>query len=169
MKSTQTWLILLQEKVNRFRMIRLPKKRSDYKPLKWLPEDTNLEFLIFNDFTIVKSQIIFKKNKSELIKNYNLNNTLELNGLNLITNMFCLTIDEKKTESIKIDNFKQNNEIISISIPNNANSLKVNTEVKIFPQDNFSLEGLYKTNNMFCTQCEPEGFRKITWFPDRPD
>ena len=34
---------------------------------------------------------------------------------------------------------------------------------------NTSLEGLYQSNNMLCTQCEAEGFRKITWFPDRPD
>ena len=31
------------------------------------------------------------------------------------------------------------------------------------------MEGLYQSNNMLCTQCEAEGFRKITWFPDRPD
>ena len=150
-------------------MMRLIKKRLDYKPLKWLPEDTNLEFLIFEDYTIVKSQIIFKKNKSNIIKKFSLNNTIELNGLNLITKKFLLIIDEIKTLNIKIDNLKQNNEIVSIPIPDNANSLKISTEVKIFPKDNSSLEGLYETNNMFCTQCEPEGFRKITWFPDRPD
>ena len=43
-------------------MMPLIKKRSDYKPLQWLPEYTYLEFLIFNDFTIVKSKIMFKKN-----------------------------------------------------------------------------------------------------------
>ena len=150
-------------------MTRLIKKRSDYKPLKWLPEDTNLEFLIFDDFTIVKSQITFKKNESDLIKSYSLKNTIELNGLNLNTNKFLLIVDEIKTKNIKVDNMKQNNESVSISIPNNANFVKIITEVKIFPQDNNSLEGLYETNNMFCTQCEPEGFRKITWFPDRPD
>ncbi len=150
-------------------MMRLIKKRSDYRPLKWLPEDTNLEFLIFEEYTIVKSQIIFKKNKLNVIKNCSLNNTIELNGLDLITNKFLLIIDEIKTINIKIDNLKQNNEIVSIPIPDNTDSLKIYTEVKIFPRDNSSLEGLYETNNMFCTQCEPEGFRKITWFPDRPD
>ncbi len=150
-------------------MMRLIKKRSDYKPLKWLPEETNLEFLIFEDYTIVKSKIIFKKNKSKAIKNFSLNNKIELNGLDLITKKFLLIIDEIEKINIKIENSKQNNEIVSIPIPENANSLKIYTEVKIFPRDNASLEGLYETNNMFCTQCEPEGFRKITWFPDRPD
>jgi aminopeptidase N len=43
------------------------------------------------------------------------------------------------------------------------------TVVVIRPQDNTALEGLYRSGAMFCTQCEPEGFRRITFFPDRPD
>ena len=147
----------------------LIKKRTDYRPLLWLPENTFLEILIFDDFTIVKSAITFKKNKSDLIEESSLRETIELNGVNLITNKFLLIIDETKSKSIKIDNLKKINEVVSISIPSNTNSLKIVTEVKIFPKDNSSLEGLYESNNMFCTQCEPEGFRKITWFPDRPD
>ena len=42
-------------------------------------------------------------------------------------------------------------------------------EVEITPQNNTSLEGLYMSNGMYCTQCEAEGFRKITYYPDRPD
>jgi aminopeptidase N len=42
-------------------------------------------------------------------------------------------------------------------------------ETLIKPQDNTSLEGLYKSQKMFCTQCEAEGFRKITYYMDRPD
>jgi aminopeptidase N len=43
------------------------------------------------------------------------------------------------------------------------------TEVEINPQDNKTLEGLYMSSGRYCTQCEAEGFRKITYFPDRPD
>ena len=43
------------------------------------------------------------------------------------------------------------------------------SEVVIEPENNTALEGLYRSNTMFCTQCEAEGFRKITWFLDRPD
>ena len=43
------------------------------------------------------------------------------------------------------------------------------TTVEIDPEDNKALEGLYTSNGMFCTQCEAEGFRHITWYPDRPD
>ncbi|WP_137699893.1 aminopeptidase N [Marimonas lutisalis] len=42
-------------------------------------------------------------------------------------------------------------------------------EVEIDPAANTALEGLYMSNGMYCTQCEAEGFRKITWYPDRPD
>ena len=42
-------------------------------------------------------------------------------------------------------------------------------EVEINPRSNTSLNGLYMSNNMYCTQCEAEGFRKITYYPDRPD
>lgn len=42
-------------------------------------------------------------------------------------------------------------------------------EVEIAPENNTALEGLYMSNGMYCTQCEAEGFRKITYYPDRPD
>ncbi len=42
-------------------------------------------------------------------------------------------------------------------------------EVEIDPAANTALEGLYMSNGMYCTQCEAEGFRKITFYPDRPD
>jgi len=42
-------------------------------------------------------------------------------------------------------------------------------EVEIAPADNTALEGLYMSNGLYCTQCEAEGFRKITFYPDRPD
>src|SRR6056297_2586663 len=42
-------------------------------------------------------------------------------------------------------------------------------EVEIDPHANTALEGLYISRGMYCTQCEAEGFRRITWYPDRPD
>lgn len=43
------------------------------------------------------------------------------------------------------------------------------TTARIYPQDNHALEGLYRSGGIFCTQCEPEGFRRLTWYLDRPD
>src|SRR5207248_3070554 len=48
-------------------------------------------------------------------------------------------------------------------------TFELETQVIAKPQENTSLEGLYKSGPMFCTQCEAEGFRKITYFIDRPD
>ncbi|MGM0785103.1 MAG: aminopeptidase N [Pseudomonadota bacterium] len=46
---------------------------------------------------------------------------------------------------------------------------QLDTEVTIAPQENTALEGLYQSSGMYCTQCEAEGFRRITFYPDRPD
>ena len=145
------------------------KKRSDYKPLFWLTKDTYLEFLIFDKYTIVKSQIIFEKNNFQNISHYNLESHLELNGVDLVTTKFELILDDNPPKNIKIESQKKQNEAVIIPVPSNSSFVKIFTEVKIYPSANNSLEGLYQSNNMLCTQCEAEGFRKITWFPDRPD
>ena len=150
-------------------MQKLIKNRLDYKPLFWLPHDTFLQFFIYENFTIVKSKISFKKNDVSIIKKYKLDNVIELNGVNLITKTFKLKINESIIKNIEVNEFKKNSETLIIPLPKETLSLDIFTEVKIFPKDNKSLEGLYESNNMLCTQCEPEGFRKITWYPDRPD
>ena len=150
-------------------MQKLIKNRLDYKPLFWLPHDTFLQFFIYENFTIVKSKISFKKNDVSIIKKYKLDNVIELNGVNLITKTFKLKINESIIKNIEVNEFKKNSETLIIPLPKETLSLDIFTEVKIFPRDNKSLEGLYESNNMLCTQCEPEGFRKITWYPDRPD
>lgn len=57
----------------------------------------------------------------------------------------------------------------SLTLTSVPESFTLEIETKIEPQKNTSLEGLYKVNNLFCTQCEAQGFRKITYFLDRPD
>ncbi|MCP4754338.1 MAG: aminopeptidase N [Proteobacteria bacterium] len=57
----------------------------------------------------------------------------------------------------------------SLTIEDVPHAFTLDVETRIRPQENTSLEGLYKSSGMFCTQCEAEGFRKITYFPDRPD
>ena len=54
-------------------------------------------------------------------------------------------------------------------IPNAPDDVTLEIETLINPLKNTSLSGLYASNGNFITQCEAEGFRKITWFPDRPD
>mgnify|MGYP001429320006 CR=1 FL=1 len=147
----------------------LSKKRADYKPLFWLTKDTFLEFLVFEKYTIVKSQIIYQKNDSKKISNFNLDSHIELNGVDLDTKKFQLVIDDNPIKNIKIETLKKVNQAVIIPVPSDSKLVKTIAEVKIYPLTNSSLEGLYESNHMLCTQCEPEGFRKITWFPDRPD
>src|SRR5512143_446694 len=56
-----------------------------------------------------------------------------------------------------------------LTIPNPPDEVTLEIETLVQPQKNTSLMGLYVSNGSFFTQCEAEGFRKITWFPDRPD
>jgi aminopeptidase N len=57
----------------------------------------------------------------------------------------------------------------SLTIANVPDHFVLETQAEIAPAANTALEGLYQSAGMFCTQCEPEGFRHITWFLDRPD
>ncbi|MGV1099639.1 aminopeptidase N [Thiovibrio sp. JS02] len=65
------------------------------------------------------------------------------------------------------DRYRLDGESLTIAEAPAEFSLELETE--IYPQNNTSLEGLYRSSGNFCTQCEAEGFRKITYFPDRPD
>jgi len=56
---------------------------------------------------------------------------------------------------------------LTVAVPNTEFTWEA--EVEIDPANNTALEGLYMSNGMYCTQCEAEGFRKITYYPDRPD
>lgn len=56
-----------------------------------------------------------------------------------------------------------------LSIPNVSALCTLEVVTRIYPQKNTSLEGLYQSSGNFCTQCEAQGFRKITYYPDRPD
>jgi aminopeptidase N len=56
-----------------------------------------------------------------------------------------------------------------LTIPNVPDAFTLTTEVEIDPAGNAALEGLYMSGGRFCTQCEAEGFRSITFYPDRPD
>ncbi len=58
---------------------------------------------------------------------------------------------------------------VSLTLYPKEKAFVVETEVEINPQDNTRLMGLYVSNGIFCTQCEPEGFRNITYYPDHSD
>ena len=70
-------------------------------------------------------------------------------------------------EELTPDNYVLTDETLTIYPPNKQFLLE--TEVEINPQENTRLMGLYMSNGIFCTQCEPEGFRSITYYPDHSD
>ena len=74
-----------------------------------------------------------------------------------------LTIDDAPQDLSQLDT---SSGVIEVPVGSNA---VVETTTTINPYENTSLEGLYLSGDMLCTQCEPEGFRHITWYPDRPD
>ena len=57
----------------------------------------------------------------------------------------------------------------ALVIPGVPEAFELHSRVAIHPEDNTALEGLYRSRTLYCTQCEAEGFRKITWYLDRPD
>ncbi len=129
---------------------------KDYKqPNYWIVE-TNLKFELFEDKTIVTQE-------SKVVRNDNASSSshLKLDGENL-------NLIEVKINNEPCDYSKDADSLtISSNFLSDAFTLKVTTEIE--PHNNKALEGLYKSGDIYCTQCEAEGFRHITYFVDRPD
>ncbi|QLE79387.1 aminopeptidase N [Francisella sp. Scap27] len=133
------------------------KYLKDYKPSNYLIEDTYLTFDLDETKTIVTSKINITANPANRESN-----TLVLDGNAL--KLISIKIDNKElpTAEYKIhDN--------QLTIENAPNDFVLETVVEINPTANTSLEGLYKSGDVFCTQCEATGFRNITYYLDRPD
>ncbi len=124
---------------------------KDYQAPDFAVDHLSLDFILTEDVTRVTSAMKMRKTGS--------NRELFLDG------------EELKLVSVLVNGQTPAYEVLpnglKISgLPENF-ELKIETELK--PQENTSLEGLYKSNGVFCTQCEAQGFRKITYFLDRPD
>ncbi|RDH84790.1 MAG: aminopeptidase N [endosymbiont of Galathealinum brachiosum] len=130
---------------------------KDYtQPQYWI-DSINLHFELGEDETRVVSEMEVRRN-TEL----NGSRILELDGENLV--LGSVLINEK---ALSDGEFSVTDE--SLWIPDVPDSFTLQIETFIKPQLNTSLEGLYKSSGNFCTQCEAQGFRKITYYLDRPD
>lgn len=87
---------------------------------------------------------------------------LELQGENL--NLISIALNGR---TLSPEEYALTDDLLIIPSPPRAFTL--DTEVEISPESNKALEGLYRSNGVYCTQCEPEGFRRIAYFMDRPD
>ncbi|MDX2506997.1 MAG: aminopeptidase N, partial [Gammaproteobacteria bacterium] len=81
----------------------------------------------------------------------------------------CLELGEVKIDDVLIDDTSYTLTDTALTLLHVPDAFTLEIETFIKPQENFSLEGLYKSSGNYCTQCEAEGFRKITYFLDRPD
>ncbi|KAK8956180.1 hypothetical protein KSP40_PGU009947 [Platanthera guangdongensis] len=130
---------------------------KDYKMPDYYFDTVELNFILGEDKTIVHSKIsVYPRIEGTSCP-------LVLNGSDL--KLLSIKVDGRDLK--KEDYHLYSRHLTLSSPPGIAFVLEIDTEIQ--PQNNTSLEGLYKTTGTFCTQCEAEGFRKITFYQDRPD
>ena len=130
--------------------------RSDYQPPAFWIEKVELEFDLDPQETLVTARI-------HVIRNEDLSsNTLELVGENV--QLKSVAIDG---EILSEDRYTVGNG--SLTLTDVPDSCVIETKVVVAPVTNKTLSGLYQTSGNYCTQCEAVGFRRITYFLDRPD
>ena len=129
------------------------KKRTDYQQPDFLINHVALEFTLVE----TKTKVICV---SQVSRNGQHNKPLILDGEDI--NLLSVHIDDKT-----FTKYQQTD--TTLSIDTDADRFELRIENTINPKENSSLEGLYLAADAYCTQCEAEGFRKITYFLDRPD
>ena len=126
---------------------------KDYAPFGWQVDSVHLTFRLAPEATRVVSRIHFSPNPGAPAQD------------------FFLHGEELTLIAAKIDGAPVTPEVtdkgLTCAVP--SGPFLWESEVEIAPAQNTALEGLYMSNGMYCTQCEAEGFRKITYYPDRPD
>ncbi|WP_249978839.1 aminopeptidase N [Vreelandella olivaria] len=134
-----------------------PVYLSDYQPPAYQVTHTELTFDLDPAVTRVKARLLIERHAEA-----EASAPLVLNGEHLT--LISLAIDDTPLAEA---HYQLNDE--SLRIDNVPAAFSLESEVEIAPGSNTALEGLYQSNGMYCTQCEAEGFRRITFYPDRPD
>jgi aminopeptidase N len=128
---------------------------ADYQAPDYLVDEVHLDFDLVPNATRVKARLWVRRNGDH-------DRPLRFNGERV--KLLAAAIDGV---ALAGGQYETDEEFLTIAAPPPAFTLE--TEVEIDPEGNRALEGLYTSAGRFCTQCEAEGFRKITYFPDRPD
>ncbi|WP_282363123.1 aminopeptidase N [Pseudomonas sp. PS01297] len=131
---------------------------KDYQAPEYLIDETHLTFELFEDHTLVHAQLVMRRNpaRGEGFP------ALALDGQQL--ELLSVKLDDVELTAADYELTDSH-----LTLHPTTEQFVVDTSVKIQPESNTALEGLYKSGTMFCTQCEAEGFRKITYYLDRPD
>ena len=135
---------------------------KDYQAPEYLIERTELHFDLKPQATLVESRLKVRRNPEAAKPGETEYPPLWLDGVNL--ELLSIAIDG---ELLPAQRYHETDGGLSLDVQSPEFELEVHT--RIAPESNTSLEGLYLSNGMYCTQCEAEGFRKITYYPDRPD
>ncbi|GGA04368.1 aminopeptidase N [Sphingobium fuliginis] len=130
-------------------------RREDYRPPDWLVPDIALDFDLDAAATRVHATLSVTRNGDH-------DRPLKLDGDGLLP--LEIRVDGNP---VAADLWSMDSGALVIALPDAVHI--VETLVEIAPQDNSKLMGLYASGGLLCTQCEAEGFRRITFFPDRPD
>ena len=137
----------------------LPVRLKDYTPPAYLVDEVSLEVTLVPQRTRVRATLSMRPNP----KNKGRSRALVLDGEML--DLVGLSLDGF---SLGHDDYEVSDEALTIfSPPKKPFTLFVETFCD--PDANKALSGLYRSSNTYCTQCEAEGFRRITYYPDRPD
>lgn len=134
-------------------------RREDYTAPAFLVEKVELVFELDRDVTNVKSRLFVHANP---VRGTGGGDMVHLDGEDM--KLVSIAVDDRR---LGVDEYNVDPSGLSFSAP--GETFVVDIETQISPAANTRLEGLYVSQSAFCTQCEAEGFRRITYFPDRPD
>lgn len=134
-------------------------RREDYKEPDFIVEKVELVFDLDRDVTNVKSRLFMAANP---VRGTGKGDEVFLHGEDM--KLLSVTLNETRLAS---SDFTVDQEGLRFKAP--GQNFIAELETQISPANNTRLEGLYVSQSAFCTQCEAEGFRRITYFPDRPD
>jgi len=132
-----------------------PIRLADYRPPAFLVDEIHLDFQLGPSATRVRSRLTVRRNGAT-------DEPLVLDGVNL--KLLSVKLDG---EALSANQYQLGDE--TLTLPDVPEAFVLETEVEIDPASNKALDGLYMSGGRFCTQCEAEGFRKITYHLDRPD
>ena len=131
---------------------------SEYRPYDWLVDTVDLDFRLEPTATRVRAKLAMRPNPKG---RKDVPIVLDGDELTLVSlNLDC--------RALAANEYEVNTSSLTIKNPPRG-KLTLEIETVIDPSSNTKLMGLFRSNKIYCTQCEAEGFRRITYFPDRPD
>ncbi len=133
-----------------------PIHRADYAPFPFVVEDVELRVALFADHAVVDATLRLRCNPAAAAA------PLVLDGEGLDTRRVAVDGNDLAAGEYRI----ADDRLVIDTVPA---AFTLATTVVIDPYGNTTLSGLYRSGDLLCTQCEAEGFRRITWYPDRPD